>query len=81
MTPPVHRGTLITVAPTGAETSKDAFPALPTTLAELTETAITCEAAGAAMIHLHIRDDEHRPTLEVGRLTAAVDAIRDVIRR
>src|SRR5262249_19647358 len=38
MTPPAHRGTLITVAPTGAETTKGAFPALPTTRAELTET-------------------------------------------
>jgi 3-keto-5-aminohexanoate cleavage enzyme len=76
MTPAVHPGTLITVASTGAETAKESFPALPTTLAELTETAVACEAAGAAMIHLHIRDDEHRPTLEVDRLAAAVDAIR-----
>jgi uncharacterized protein (DUF849 family) len=76
MTTPVHRGTLITVAPTGAETTKASFPALPTTLAELTETAIACEAAGAAMIHLHIRDGDHRPTLEADRLAAAVDAVR-----
>ena len=46
MTSAVHPGTLITVAPTGAETTKEAFPALPTTLAELTETAVRCEAAG-----------------------------------
>ena len=77
MTSAAHPGTLITVAPTGAETTKDAFPALPTTLVELTETAVRCEAAGAAMIHLHIRDDEHRPTLETARLAAAVDAIRE----
>ena len=25
---------------------------------------VACEAAGAAMIHVHIRDDEHRPTLD-----------------
>lgn len=76
MTPAVAPGTLITVAPTGAETTKEAFPALPTTLAELTETALRCEAAGAAMIHLHIRDDDHLPTLEIARLAAAVDAVR-----
>ena len=29
------------------------------------------------MIHVHIRDDEHRPTLDLGRLTATVDALRD----
>ncbi len=76
MTSAVVPGTLITVAPTGAETTKEAFPALPTTLAELTETAVRCEAAGAAMVHLHIRNDEHLPTLETARLAEAVDAVR-----
>ncbi|MFL6131281.1 MAG: 3-keto-5-aminohexanoate cleavage protein, partial [Nocardioidaceae bacterium] len=66
---------LITVAPTGAETSKEDCPQLPTTLAELVETAQRCQAAGAAMIHVHIRDDEHRPTLDLGRLTDTVDAL------
>ncbi|MGI8578433.1 MAG: 3-keto-5-aminohexanoate cleavage protein [Nocardioidaceae bacterium] len=77
MTNAVHPKTLITVAPTGAETTKDDFPVLPTTVAELVETAVRCEAAGAAMIHLHIRDDAHQPTLELDLLTAAVTAIRD----
>ena len=63
--------TLITVAPTGAELAKADFPQLPTTLEELVETAQACEAAGAAMIHLHIRDGEHRPTLDAGYLKAS----------
>ena len=69
--------TLITVAPTGAELDKSDVPQLPTTVDELVETARRCEAAGAAMIHLHIRDAEHRPTLDRGLLTAAVDALRE----
>ena len=68
---------LVTVAPTGAETAKEDCPQLPTTLAELVETARACEAAGAAMIHVHIRDDEHRPTIDVRRLTDTVDALRE----
>jgi uncharacterized protein (DUF849 family) len=68
--------TLITVAPTGAETAKADCPALPTTLDELVETAKRCEAAGAGMIHIHIRDSEHKPTLDLGRLTETVAAIR-----
>jgi len=68
--------TLITVAPTGAETEKADFPALPTTLEELVETARRCEASGAAMIHVHIRDAEHRPTLDLGRLRETVAALR-----
>ena len=59
-------GTLITVAPTGAELAKADLPQLPTTLEELVDTAWRCEAAGASLIHLHIRDAEHRPTLDAG---------------
>ena len=68
---------LITVAPTGAETSKADCPQLPTTLEELVATARACEAVGAAMIHVHIRDAEHRPTLDLGRLKETVAALRE----
>jgi 3-keto-5-aminohexanoate cleavage enzyme len=68
---------LVTVAPTGAETTKESCPQLPTTLDELVITALECEAAGAAMIHVHIRDDEHRPTLDLGRLKDTVAALRE----
>ena len=69
--------TLITVAPTGAETEKADVPALPTTLAELVETACRCEQAGAAMVHVHVRDAEHRPTLDLHRLRDTVAALRE----
>ncbi|HZB33808.1 MAG TPA: 3-keto-5-aminohexanoate cleavage protein [Streptosporangiaceae bacterium] len=69
--------TLITVAPTGAESDKAEVPALPVTLDELVRTARECEAAGAAVIHIHIRDDEARPTLDLGRLRETVLAVRE----
>ncbi|HUR76233.1 MAG TPA: 3-keto-5-aminohexanoate cleavage protein [Sporichthya sp.] len=69
-------GTLITVAPTGAELAKADFPALPTTLDELVATARACAAAGAGMIHVHLRDEQDRSCLDVGKLTEAVSAIR-----
>nr|WP_205862330.1 3-keto-5-aminohexanoate cleavage protein [Planosporangium thailandense] len=68
--------TLITVAPTGAESSKTDVPALPVTLDELVATAKECEAVGASVIHVHIRDDDARPTLDLGRLRDTVDALR-----
>jgi len=68
---------LITVAPTGAETTKADCPQLPTTLPELVETAQRCQAAGAAMIHVHIRDDDHAPTLDLGRLKETVAALKE----
>ncbi len=68
---------LITVAPTGAETTKADCPQLPTTTEEIVATAVECEAAGAAMIHVHIRDDDHRPTLDLNRLKETVAALRE----
>lgn len=68
--------TLITVAPTGAESAKADVPALPVTLEELIESAKACEKAGAAMIHVHIRGADTEPTLDLGRLKDTVAALR-----
>lgn len=68
---------LITVAPTGAETAKAECPQLPTTLEELVRAAQACEDAGAAMVHVHVRDDRHAPTLDLGRLRDTVQALRE----
>lgn len=68
---------LITVAPTGAETAKADCPQLPTTPEDLARTALECREAGAAMIHIHVRDHEHRPTLDGGLLKEWVAAVRD----
>jgi 3-keto-5-aminohexanoate cleavage enzyme len=68
--------TLITVAPTGAEVSKREVPALPVTIDELVVAAKECEALGASVIHIHIRDDEARPTLDLGRLRETTQAVR-----
>lgn len=69
--------TLLTVAPTGAESAKADVPALPVTLDELVRTARECEALGAAVIHVHIRDAEAQPTLDPARLVDTVTALRE----
>jgi uncharacterized protein (DUF849 family) len=69
--------TLITVAPTGAESEQAAVPVLPITLDELVAAASECQAAGAAVIHVHIRDDQGRPTLDLSQLTDTVRALRE----
>jgi uncharacterized protein (DUF849 family) len=68
---------MITVAPTGAESQKEANPALPVTLDELVAAARSSQQAGAAMVHIHIRDDAGRPTLDLGRLRETVAAVRE----
>ena len=69
--------TLITVAPTGAETAKVDVPALPVTLEELVATARDCAAVGAAVVHVHVRDADARPTLDLARLRDTVTALRE----
>jgi 3-keto-5-aminohexanoate cleavage enzyme len=69
--------TLITVAPTGAESAKADVPALPVTLDELVTTAKECQAVGASVIHVHIRDAQAQPTLDLARLRATVEALRE----
>lgn len=70
-------GTMITVAPTGAEVDKASVPALPVTLDELVTTAKECREAGAAVIHVHIRGADAQPTLDLGRLKDTVHALRE----
>lgn len=69
--------TIITVAPTGAETSKADAPGLPVTLDELVTAAKGCREAGASVIHVHVRDDVGEPTLDLARLTDTVHALRE----
>jgi len=43
---------------------------------EIAETAYLCEQAGAAIIHVHCRDEEERPTSRVEIFQETVDKIR-----
>jgi 3-keto-5-aminohexanoate cleavage enzyme len=70
-------GTLITVAPTGAESAKAEVPNLPVTVDEVVATARGCRAVGASVIHLHVRDAEARPTLDLGYVREVVAAVRE----
>jgi len=67
---------VITAALTGPIATKADNPALPITPAEIAEAARGAYEAGAAVVHLHLRDEEGRPTadLEVAkRVVAAVE--------
>ena len=68
---------MITVAPTGAETAKADAPSLPVTLEELVRTARACADIGASVVHVHIRDADANPTLDLGLLRDTVTALRE----
>lgn len=67
---------ILTVAPNGARKTKDDHPALPMTAEEIARTAAACAEAGAAMIHLHVRDKEGGHLLDAEAYREATAAIR-----
>lgn len=71
------RDVFIMVAPNGARRSKQDHPALPLSADELASTARDCEAAGAAAIHLHVRDADGAHTLDAERYREATAAVRE----
>ena len=70
---------LITVAPNGAYKQRPDHPALPITASELGQTAKLCLDAGAAMIHMHIRDAQGRHSLDVQGYRDAQQAVKQAV--
>lgn len=68
--------TIITVAPTGAWPSKQDNPNIPMTPAEIAEDVYQCWQAGAAICHLHMRDDEGKGSMDSARFLETVTLIR-----
>lgn len=64
-------------APNGASRTKADHPALPMTADEIGATAERILAAGAAMIHVHVRDKDGRHLLDADAYRDATAAIRD----
>ena len=69
--------TVITAALTGAVTPKKLNPNLPMTPAEIAEDAYKCWKAGAAIVHLHMRDENGIGTMNKDLFRETVERIRD----
>src|SRR5690348_2097580 len=67
---------ILTCAITGAETTREKQPHLPITPAEQGQAAQECLAAGASIIHLHVRDDAGKPSQDPARFKDAIAQIR-----
>ena len=72
---------ILAVAPNGARKTAADHPALPVTPEEIAATGAACLEAGAAMIHLHVRDREGRHTLDVEAYRAAISALNAAVGR
>lgn len=69
--------TIITVAPTGAWPKKENNPNVPMTPEEIAKDVYECWKAGAAVAHLHMRDDEGNGTMSAEKFKKTVELIRE----
>ena len=67
---------IITAAICGAEVTKEHNPAVPYTVEEIGREALLAYQAGAAIIHLHVREDDGRPTQCKERFAACMAEIK-----
>lgn len=67
---------IIGVAPNGARRTKEDHPAIPLTADEIAHEAARCRDAGAAYIHVHVRDRDGAHTLDPDAYRDAIAALR-----
>jgi len=67
---------ILTAAIVGAEITREQTPHLPITAQEIADEAARCHEAGAAVIHLHVRNDDGTPTQARDRFAEAIEKIR-----
>ena len=68
--------TIITVATTGAHPKKEDNPNVPMTPAEIAEDVYACWKAGAAVAHLHMRDDKGAGAMDKAKFRQTVELLR-----
>jgi 3-keto-5-aminohexanoate cleavage enzyme len=76
VTPVEPADVILTAAMVGAELSRAQTPHLPITAQEIADEAARCRDAGAAVIHLHVRNDDGSNTQSSDRFAEVIDAIR-----
>jgi uncharacterized protein (DUF849 family) len=73
----MQRKVMISCAVTGSADTPGKNPAVPVTPQQIAASAIDAAKAGAAIVHIHVRDPQTtRPSMEVAHYREAVDRIR-----
>lgn len=70
---------IVTVAPNGAYKQASDHPAVPLTAAALAAEAQACLDAGAAMMHMHVRDAQGRHSLDAQTYRDAIAAVKRAV--
>jgi len=69
--------TVVTVAPTGPIATKADNPTLPTQPVEIAAAVHRAYELGAAVAHVHLRDEQDRPTADLGIARRVMDLIAE----
>ncbi len=67
---------IITAAVSGVLANRNQCPAIPYTPEEYAEECRRCYEAGAAVVHLHARDDDGTPSFKAERYVEIADAVK-----
>lgn len=73
----MEQNVILTVAPTGAWPTKKDTPYVPLTPEEIADEVYACYQAGASIAHIHVRDDEGKGTMDIGKFQRTVELIRE----
>lgn len=68
---------IVSVATTGSWTTREQTPYVPITEEEIAAEAIRCWREGAAIVHIHVRDEQGRVTSDPARYARVRDLIRE----
>jgi len=68
---------IITIATTGPIAFKTDNPSLPTQPEEIADAVVEGYQAGAAIAHIHVRDEQDRPTADLGIARRTIDLISE----
>lgn len=68
---------IITVAPVGAETTREDNPNLPLSPEEIADEAVRCEASGASIIHLHVRNAAGEATQDKNVFQKVINLVKN----
>jgi 3-keto-5-aminohexanoate cleavage enzyme len=68
---------VLTVAPTGPIATKSDNPALPTSPEEIADAVAEAYEAGASVAHLHLRDEQQRPTADLRIAERTIGLVAD----
>lgn len=69
---------IINLAPTGAVADAERNPHVPISQSRILQDVITCAQAGVSMVHLHVRDENGKPSADASLFRTLISNLRAV---